>query len=257
MINSSMPEFARAVKLLPPVSRPAWKGWVESLRSDFEAFIRPPQAAPEHRGVHLATVVSALSEMLQPDAIVCNGAGNYTLWVHRFHKYRRPGTSLAPVSGAMGYGLPAAVAAKLRYPNRTVVCFAGDGCFLMYPQELSTATQFGAAIIVLIVNNGMYGTIRMHQERRYPGRVSGTKIENPDFVALAQSFGAYAERVSETDGFLDAFSRAERAGVPALLDLCVDADQITPGARLSRSDRLVGVSAPAGVKSVSDKDARS
>ena len=144
----------------------------------------------------------------------------------------------------MGYGLPAAVAAKLRHPNRTVVCFAGDGCFLMYPQELSTAMQFGAAIIVLIVNNGMYGTIRMHQERRYPGRVSGTSIENPDFVALARSFGAYAERVSETEGFMDAFARAQRAGVPALLELCVDADQITPGARLTRSDRLVGVSSP-------------
>ncbi|HEY0284275.1 MAG TPA: thiamine pyrophosphate-binding protein [Vicinamibacterales bacterium] len=256
MINSGMAEFARAAKALPGVGHAGWKSWVESLRHDFEAFVRPPDAGSEHRGVHLATVVSALSETLSPDAIVCNGAGNYTLWVHRFHKYRQLGTELAPVSGAMGYGLPASVAAKLRHPNRTVVCFAGDGCFLMYPQELSTAVQFGAAIIVLIVNNGMYGTIRMHQERRYPGRVSGTSIENPDFVALARSFGAYAERVSETEGFLDAFARAARAGVPALLELCVDADQITPGVRLTRTERLVGVSSPTGVSVPSKEDSR-
>ena len=171
--------------------------------------------------------------MLPRDAIVCNGAGNYTVWVHRFHRYRQFRTELAPVSGSMGYGLPAAVAAKLRHPGRTVVCFAGDGCFLMYPQELATAAQYGVAIIVIVVRNGMYGTIRMHQERRFPGRVSGTDLAGPDFVALARSFGAYAERVEKTEDFADAFARAQEAGKPALLELQVDPAQITPNARLT------------------------
>ena len=190
--------------------------------------------------MHLATVVSQLTESLPRDAIVCNGAGNYTLWVHRFHKYRQFRSELAPVGGAMGYGLPAAIAAKLRHPDRTVVCFSGDGCFLMYPQELATAAQCGAAIVVLVVNNAMYGTIRMHQERRYPGRVSSTDLANPDFVALARSFGAYAERVSATEDFTAAFDRARSARVPALLELCVDPAQITPTARLAAA-RPVGV----------------
>ncbi len=132
----------------------------------------------------------------------------------------------------MGYGLPAAISAKLRHPERTVVCFAGDGCFQMYPQELTTAAAVGANVVVLVVNNGMYGTIRMHQERRYPGRVSGTGIVNPDFVALAQACGAWAERLTSADGFADAFARACAAGRPALLELRTDPRQITPAMRL-------------------------
>jgi acetolactate synthase I/II/III large subunit len=242
LINSGMPTFVAAAKSLAPVRNDSWQGWLEGLRQDFEAFGRPPQPAPEARGVHLASVVAQISDALPDDAIVCNGAGNYTLWVHRFHQYRRFRTELAPVGGAMGYGVPAAVAAKLRHPDRAVVCFAGDGCFLMYPQELATATQFGAAIVVLVVNNGMYGTIRMHQERRFPGRVSGTRLDGPDFVALARSFGAHGERVSETGQFAAAFERALGAGVPALLELCVDPAQITPGLRLPSADQVARAS---------------
>ena len=180
----------------------------------------------------LAVVVSHLAKRLPPNATVSNGAGNYTVWVHRFFKYKRPHTELAPTSGAMGYGFPAAIAAKLRFPERLSVCFAGDGCFLMYPQELATAVQYNAAVIVLVVNNGMYGTIRMHQEQHFPGRVSGTDLRTPDFVALAQSFGAYAERIESTDAFPEAFERAIEARRPALLELCVDKKQITPDRRL-------------------------
>jgi acetolactate synthase-1/2/3 large subunit len=173
-----------------------------------------------------------LSEHLPDDAIMCNGAGNYTVWVHRFFRYKQPRTELAPVSGAMGYGVPAAIAAKLRFPDRAVVALAGDGCFLMYPQELATAMQHNAHVVILVVNNGTYGTIRMHQERRYPGRVMATDLVNPDMVALAHSFGAFAERVETTAGFAQAFERARVAGRPALLDLRVDPAQISPTFRL-------------------------
>lgn len=133
----------------------------------------------------------------------------------------------------MGYGLPAAIAAKLARPQSTVVCFAGDGCFMMYPQELATAMQYNAAVIVIVVNNGMLGTIRMHQEREYPGRVSATALVNPDFVAFARSFGAYAERITSEQDFAAAFERAQASGRAALLELCTDPAQITPTARLA------------------------
>jgi len=133
----------------------------------------------------------------------------------------------------MGYGFPAAIAAKLRDPQRTVVCFAGDGCFMMYPQELATAMQFGAPLIVIVVNNGMLGTIRMHQEREYPGRIAATQLVNPDFIALARSFGAHAERVQRAEDFPAAFARAQRAGVAALIELSADPLQITPNNRLN------------------------
>jgi acetolactate synthase-1/2/3 large subunit len=168
-----------------------------------------------------------LSDQLPDDAIVCNGAGNYSGWIHRFFQYKQPRTQLAPTSGAMGYGVPAAVAAKLRYPERTVVAFAGDGCFLMNGQELATAVQYGAPIVVLVVNNNMYGTIRMHQERRFPGRISGTDLVNPDFVALARAYGAYGELVERSEDFAGAFERAQRSGLPALLELQTDPDAIT------------------------------
>jgi acetolactate synthase-1/2/3 large subunit len=236
-INSRMPAFAAALHTLAPIKNPSWSSWRSKLRQDLEAFSQAPAPGAEYRGVHLATAITRLSDTLPCDAIVCNGAGNYTVWVHRFHRYRQFRTELAPVSGSMGYGLPAAVAAKLRHPGRTVVCFAGDGCFLMYPQELATAAEYGLAIIVIVVKNGMYGTIRMHQERRFPGRVSGTDLAAPDFVALARSFGAYAERVEKTENFADAFVRAQKAGVPALLELQVDPAQITPNARLAGSSQ--------------------
>ncbi len=231
-INASPSLCAIELAKLKPVSDPPWRSTTEEARREYEQFAARPAKAPSE-GVDLAAVVSYLSGLLPPDAMIANGAGNFTIWVHRFFTYKQPHTELAPTSGSMGYGLPASVAAKLRHPDRTVVCFAGDGDFLMYPQELATASQNGAAIIVLVVNNGMYGTIRMHQERRFPGRVSATDLASPDFVALAHSLGACAERVESTDAFAGAFDRALHAGRPALLELSVDRDQITPDRRLS------------------------
>ncbi len=230
-ITAAPVPFVQALRKLPLVRNPPWRKWTRDLRQEFVEFSSVPLKR-RPKGVDLAMVVSYLSETLPEDAMVCNGAGNYTIWVHRFFKYKRRGTELAPTSGAMGYGLPASVAGKLRYPRRVSVCFAGDGCFLMYAQELATAAQYGAAIIVIVVNNGMYGTIRMHQERRFPGRVSATDLLNPDFPALARSFGAYAERVESTEKFPAAFDRALAAGRPALLELCMDQFQITPDRRI-------------------------
>ena len=167
-----------------PIASPRWSAWTEAARREHEKFIKVPEAGPR-RGVDLAVVIRHLATHLPANAIIANGAGNFTVWVHRFFTYRQPHTELAPTSGAMGYGFPASIAASLRYPERVTVCVAGDGDFLMYPQELATAAQYGARVIVLIVNNGMYGTIRMHQDRRFPGRVSGTELAGPDFVALA------------------------------------------------------------------------
>ena len=217
---------------LAPISGPRWNAWTASARHEYEKFIEVPKNAPR-RGVDLAVVIRHLATHLPADAIVANGAGNFTVWVHRFFTYRQPRTELAPTSGSMGYGFPAAIAASLRYPARTTVCVAGDGDFLMYPQELATAAQCGARVIVLLVNNGMYGTIRMHQDRRFPGHVSGTDLAGPDFIALAKSFGAHAERVETTEGFASAFERACAAGRSAVLELVMDRDQITPDRRLS------------------------
>jgi acetolactate synthase-1/2/3 large subunit len=204
---------------------------LRTARAEYLAFSAPAAAATDQ--VDLSAVVAWLSGRLEDDAIIANGAGNYTIWVHRYFRYRQLRTELAPISGAMGYGVPAAIAAQLRFPKREVVAFAGDGCFLMYPQELATAVQHHANLTIIIVNNGQYGTIRMHQERRYPGRPIATDIVNPDFVALGQSFGAYAERVSRTDQFPDAYRRAAAAGRPAVLELIVDPAQSTPSFRLA------------------------
>jgi acetolactate synthase-1/2/3 large subunit len=167
----------------------------------------------------MPAVMAVIRESLPPEAIVTNGAGNYTGWVHRYYRYRRFGTQLAPTSGAMGYGVPAAVAAKVVHPGRPVVGFAGDGCFLMTGQELATAMQYGLDPVLLVINNGMYGTIRMHQEREYPGRVSGTDLVNPDFAGYARAFGAHAEVVVRTAEFAPAWERARRAGRAALIEL--------------------------------------
>jgi acetolactate synthase-1/2/3 large subunit len=230
-INAGMKNFARELAGMRPVEA-RWKGWTRQARAAYVAFSTGPASTVRPNGVDLTQVVSHLNEVLPDDAIIANGAGNYTVWVHRFYRYRRPATEMAPTSGAMGYGLPAAIAAKLKHPDRTVVCLAGDGCFMMYPQELATAVQYGAAVIVIVVNNGMLGTIRMHQEREYPGRVSSTALKNPDFVALARAFGAHAEIVERTEDFPAALARAQAAGVAALIELRTDPLQITPIARL-------------------------
>jgi acetolactate synthase I/II/III large subunit len=226
-IHAAQSDFATALSTLVPIIDPPWRSWTEEAHKDFVEFTAVPSDFPA-TGVNLAEVVSHLSKRLPPNSTVSNGAGNYTVWVHRFFKYKQARTELAPTNGTMGYGLPAAIAAKLRYPDRLSVCFAGDGCFLMYPQELATALQFKAAVIVLVVNNGIYGTIRMHQEIHFPGRTSGTDLLDPNFVALAQSFGAYAERVESTEAFAAAFERAVASQRPALLELCTDKRLLTP-----------------------------
>ncbi len=230
-IACSLGEFGEAVAGLT-IDGAAQRA--EGLRQAREAYVKfstpPAPAAGDY--VDMSAVVGWLNEHLSDDAIVANGAGNYTVWVHRFFRYRKARTELAPTSGAMGYGVPAAIAAKLRHPDREVVAFAGDGCFLMYPQELATAAQHGANLVVIIADNGSYGTIRMHQERRFPGRVVATDLVNPDFVAFARSCGAFAERVETTQAFPDAYRRAVAAGRPAVLELRVDPAQSTPTLRL-------------------------
>ena len=160
--------------------------------------------------------------MLPADAIICNGAGNFATWLHRFFPYRSFRTELAATSGAMGYGFPAAIAAKLMHPDREAICFAGDGDFLMTGQEMATAVQYGANVVTVVVDNGAYGTIRAHQERRYPGRVMATELKNPDFAAYARAFGGWGIRVERTAEFPDAFRQARAAGVPALIHLVTD-----------------------------------
>ncbi|MBB4210450.1 acetolactate synthase large subunit [Rhodothalassium salexigens DSM 2132] len=191
---------------------------------------RQPVAAPG--AVNPAEIWAAMAERAGPDAIVTNGAGNFAAWVHRFHRYRRFRSQLAPTSGAMGYGVPAAVAAKLAAPQRPVICAAGDGDFLMSASELATAAQYRAGVVFLVFDNAMYGTIRMHQEKHYPGRVSATGIDNPDFVMLARAHGAHAERVDSTAAFAPAFDTAlavaEREQRPALLHILLDPRCIGP-----------------------------
>ena len=187
--------------------------------------------------VQMSEIIKTVGEQTAPDSIICNGAGNYTSWIHRFYHFTQYRTQLAPTSGTMGYGLPAAVAAKLRYPERTVIAFAGDGCFMMNGQELATACQFGANIIVIVVNNGIYATIRMHQERNYPTRVVGTDMVNPDFCALAKAYGAHSELVTTTESFADAFERAKQANCPALIEIQIDPDLLTPSITLEQLQR--------------------
>ena len=177
--------------------------------------------------------IAGLRDTLPQDTIICNGAGNFSIWVHRFWRYRRYGTQLAPISGSMGYGVPAAICMKRLVPQRTVVAFAGDGDFLMTGQEFATAVQYDLPIIVVVVDNAMYGTIRMHQERAYPGRVIATGLRNPDFAALAEAYGAAGETVTSTADVPAALDRALGAGRPAVLALKVDPEAIAPGLTLS------------------------
>lgn len=223
-IPASAALFAAALAQLALAPNPSWRAWTEAGRNDYLANLEPPQSPG---ALQMGPVVQWLNAHLPEDAIVANGAGNFTTWVHRFFQYKRFGTQLAPTAGSMGYGVPAAIAAKLLYPRRTVVAVAGDGDFMMTGQELATAAQYGAPILILIVNNGMYGTIRMHQERHYPGRVVASDLRNPDFVTFAQAFGAHAERVERTEDFAPAFERARESGQLAVLELRVDPEALT------------------------------
>jgi acetolactate synthase-1/2/3 large subunit len=188
---------------------------------------------PAPGDLDMGEVMATLRYRLPADAILTNGAGNFTVWAHRFYEFRQYRTQLAPTSGAMGYGVPAAIAAKILDPERIVVCIAGDGDFLMTGQELATAVQEDAAVVILVVNNGMYGTIRMHQERHYPGRVSGTDLVNPDFAALARAFGAHGTVVERTADFAAALEEALVCGRPAVIELRVDPEALTPRQSLS------------------------
>jgi acetolactate synthase I/II/III large subunit len=227
-ILSGMEQFAAAVRHLRV--EPRWSESTRAARAEYEAWQQPE---PMPGTLDLGVCIAHLRERV-PDAIVTNGAGNFSAWVHRFWRYHDYPTQLAPTSGAMGYGVPAAVAAKLVRPKRTVICFAGDGDFLMSGQELATAFQYDLPFVVLLVNNGMYGTIRMHQERNYPGRVVGTELVNPDFAAYARAFGPHGETVTETSQFAEALERALAAGRPALLELQIDPEAINPRTTLSK-----------------------
>jgi len=198
----------------------------KEAHADFLAWTDTPTAVPGP--VNLGEIVAGLRDRLPADAVICNGAGNFSIWVHRYTRYRRYGTELAPISGSMGYGVPAAIGMKRLAPERMVVAFAGDGDFLMTGQEFATAVQYDLPVIIVVADNGMYGTIRMHQERHYPGRVVGTGLKNPDFAAYARAFGGYGATVEKTADFFPAFEAAQKSGKPAILHLKVDPEALTP-----------------------------
>jgi acetolactate synthase-1/2/3 large subunit len=229
-IASGSPQFLAAARALDPVDASRRTAWTESARSDFVSSLRHRRGPGE---LDVGDVMEHLRGRLPADAILTNGAGNYTVWCHLYYVFRRYRTQLAPCSGAMGYGIPAAIAAKVVHPERTVVCVSGDGDFLMSGHELSAAVQEKLAIVVLVVNNGMYGTIRMHQERLFPGRVASTDLVDPDFVAWARAFGGYGESVVRSEDFPAALERALGQERPALLELRVDPEAITPRQTLS------------------------
>lgn len=225
-INATPAAFTEALaRLSPPDERP-WRETLETARQEYGAWQTPRELPGEF---NLGQAVVALRNAVPADTIFTNGAGNFSAFLHRFNRYRGFGTQLAPTSGSMGYGVPAAIAAKLRYPHRPVICLAGDGDFLMTGQELATARQYGAAAVFIVIDNGMYGTIRMHQERHYPGKVSGTMLENPDFVRLGEAYGARAELVERTEALLPAVESALSANELTLLHVKVDPEALSPG----------------------------
>jgi acetolactate synthase-1/2/3 large subunit len=227
---SGLPEFAAAARALQPVDASAWSAWTKEARGDYLANL-------EHRrlpgDLDLGEVMAFLRRRLPAEAILTCGAGNFTVWAHRFYEFSQYGTQLAPRSGAMGYGVPAALAAKALHPDRIVVCIAGDGDFMMSAAELATAVQYDLPVVILVVDNGMYGTIRMHQERLYPGRAEGTDLVNPDFAAFARSCGCYGDTVERTEDVEAAFEKGVSSGRPAVLALRVDPEAISPRATIS------------------------
>ena len=229
-INASPTAFVAALEGVEPPSEIVWREETRTANAAFRTWTAPLKNAGP---VQLSEIIAWLRDRLPDDAIVTNGAGNYSGWVHRFFHYRRFGTQLAPTSGSMGYGMPAAIAAKLENPNHTVVAFAGDGCFQMTSQEFATAVQEKAAIVVIVVNNGIHGTIRMHQERDYPNRHIATDLVDPDFAALARAHGGHGETVMRTADFAAAFNNALHAGKPAIIDLKFDREAITPTRTMS------------------------
>jgi acetolactate synthase I/II/III large subunit len=230
-INAAPTAFAAALEGLQPPNDLRWAGETPVAHADFLAWTDKPTALPG--AVNLGEIVVGLREKLPADAVICNGAGNFSIWVHRYSRYRRYGTQLAPISGSMGYGVPAAIGMKRLAPERTVVAFAGDGDFLMTGQEFATAVQYDLPVIVVVADNGMYGTIRMHQERHYPGRVVATGLKNPDFAAYARAFGGYGATVEKTADFWGAFEAAQKSGKPAIIHLKIDPEALTPAMSLT------------------------
>ena len=225
-INASPTAFAAALEGLQPPNDLPWRAETPVAHADFLAWTDKPTTVPGP--VNLGEIIVGLRAKLPPDTVVCNGAGNFSVWVHRYTRHRNFATQLAPIAGSMGYGVPAAIGMKRIAPERTVIAFAGDGDFLMTGQEFATAVQYDLPVIIIVVDNGMYGTIRMHQERHYPGRVIGTDLKNPDFAAYARAFGGYGATVEKTTDFFPAFEAAQKSGKPAILHLKVDPEALTP-----------------------------
>lgn len=234
-INASPVAFCDAISKCQPTRDPSWAESAKEAHQQYESWTSLDNTLPGAET--LRGVMRYLSETLPVDAVICNGAGNYTGWIHRFWRFRRFGSQVAPTSGSMGYGLPAAIAAKLHHPEKTVLAFAGDGCFQMTCQEFGTAVQHGAHIIAIVIDNGMYGTIRMHQEIHFPGRVSATDLVNPDFAAWARSYGAYGATVSSANEFAKVFEDALESGGPALIRVMVDSDSLTPTLSLAAMNK--------------------
>jgi acetolactate synthase I/II/III large subunit len=229
-IVATPPAFCAALEGLQPPNAIAWSACTREARADYLAWTETAPTIPGR--VQLGEIMLWLRARV-PDAIITNGAGNYATWPGRFWRFRDFDSQIAPTSGSMGFGVPTAVAAKRLAPQRMVISFAGDGCFLMNGQEFATAVQYDLPIIVIVVDNAMYGTIRMHQEREYPGRVSATQLKNPDFAAYARAFGGHGETVEDTAEFAPAFERAVASGKPAILHVKIDPEAITPATTLS------------------------
>jgi len=230
-INASLRSVAASLEKITGLDPEKWADWTRNARADYEAYCQLLETPGD---VKFEQVVSHVSNSVPDDAIITNGAGNYAGFVRRYHQYRNFRTQLAPTSGSMGYAVPSAIAGKLARPDVPVICYTGDGDFMMTCQELATAVQYNIPIVIILANNGTYGTIRMHQEREYPDRISGTQLNNPDFAAMANSFGAHSETVRKTAEFADAFSRALNSGKPALINCMIEAEAITPQTTLTK-----------------------
>lgn len=231
-ICATVAGFSQGLETMPEI-KPSWQAKVKQAH---QAYLDSLQPIPMPGPVNLAEIINFLAKELPDDSIITNGAGNYAAWVHRFFPFRKLGTQLAPTNGAMGYGMPAAVAAQLHYPKRRVVCFAGDGCFMMNGQELATAVRYNAPVVTIVVNNNRLGTIRMHQEKNYPTRVVGTELTNPDFAEYAKSFGAHGEVVTKTADFKAAWQRAVDSNKPAVIELRIDPDALSPTFHLNKGN---------------------
>jgi acetolactate synthase-1/2/3 large subunit len=245
-INAAPTAFCAMLDRVQAPSEIAWREETKAAHADYLAWSEKPTTVPGQ--VNLGEIMVWLRDNLPAESFLANGAGNFAGWIHRFYRFRRFGTQLAPTSGSMGYGVPAAIATKILNPDRTVVCLAGDGDFLMTGQDFATAVQYSIPVIILVADNGLYGTIRMHQEREYPGRYVATTLKNPDFAAYAMAFGGYGALVEKTADFPSAFAQAVATGKPSIIHLKIDPEAITPSATLTgiREKALAGSGGASG-----------